>query len=332
MIQGPYLVIPTRRGSVPNMTPSQAREILNPDERFISVSLFEAMDFSVPCKAAQMNYSKICGLPDFQTILVNRSSFHGLHQSAPSTTAGISGECEKGRITITVGMYKELVKVLQPNFAIALTESVSLNEPQPKKRKIAYCRTESWLDKIEASHSELDCVLIKPFSVRGASGGFLDMICRNENALELALSLKDVHQNIKVTSFCYGNSMVSVFAALTFNVSLIECPVPWLLADKGVAITLSLGDVAVDTDDPEIDLNDECFSLDIRPLCPNCKCYTCQRHHRAYIHHLLTVQEMNSTILLAIHNLYRLVEVFRYVRSLSLEKRREFLVALIKQY
>ncbi|CCW68543.1 unnamed protein product [Phytomonas sp. Hart1] len=332
MIQGPFFVIPTQKGSVPNMTPSQAQAILNPDERFISVSLFDAIDFSVPCKAAQMNFSRICGLHDFQTIMVNRSSFHGLHPSALSTASGISGECEKGRITVTVEKYKDLVKILQPNFAITMTESVPHYEPRPKKRKIAYSRTESWLDEIEVSCNELDCVLIKPFSVRGALGGFLDIICKNENGLELALCLKELQQNLKTTSFACSNSMVSVFTALLFNVSFIESPVPWTLAGKGVAIILAFGDVADATRDPEIDLNDEYFSLDINPLCPGCACYTCRRHTRAYIHHLLTVQEMNSTILLSIHNFHRLVEVFRRVRSLSLERRREFLVSLIKQY
>ena len=40
-----------------------------------------------------------------------------------------------------------------------------------------------------------------------------------------------------------------------------------------------------------------------RPLCPWCTCPCCRRHSRAYVHHLLTVQEMNSDILLVAHNL-----------------------------
>lgn len=61
--------------------------------------------------------------------------------------------------------------------------------------------------------------------------------------------------------------------------------------------------VGVCVNEPQIDLNDSSYALDIAPLCTHCVCFTCMRHHRAYLHHLLTVQEMNATILLAIHNL-----------------------------
>ena len=42
----------------------------------------------------------------------------------------------------------------------------------------------------------------------------------------------------------------------------------------------------------------------MRPISEHCKCYTCQRHHRAYIHHLLVTEEMLAWVLLQIHNHY----------------------------
>lgn len=45
------------------------------------------------------------------------------------------------------------------------------------------------------------------------------------------------------------------------------------------------------------------YSLDERPIDSNCDCYTCQKHSRAYIHHLIKVDEVTGLTLTTIHNL-----------------------------
>jgi queuine tRNA-ribosyltransferase len=40
----------------------------------------------------------------------------------------------------------------------------------------------------------------------------------------------------------------------------------------------------------------------LTPLSPNCRCYACTSHHRAYVHHLLSAREMLGWTLLQIHN------------------------------
>lgn len=45
------------------------------------------------------------------------------------------------------------------------------------------------------------------------------------------------------------------------------------------------------------------YSLDERPIDSHCDCYTCQRHSRAYIHHLIKVDEVTGLTLTTIHNL-----------------------------
>ncbi|EPY26928.1 hypothetical protein STCU_06008 [Strigomonas culicis] len=85
--------------------------------------------------------------------------------------------------------------------------------------------------------------------------------------------------------------------------------------------------------EPQIDLNSAEFTYDIGPLCRDCTCYTCKRHHRAYIHHLLTVQEMNSSILLVIHNLSRMAQLVRKYRTATTDEARANIVKhVITQY
>ncbi|MGI6484161.1 MAG: tRNA guanosine(34) transglycosylase Tgt [Candidatus Dojkabacteria bacterium] len=45
------------------------------------------------------------------------------------------------------------------------------------------------------------------------------------------------------------------------------------------------------------------YALDEKPIDSGCDCYTCQRHSRAYVHHLIRVNEITGLVLATIHNL-----------------------------
>ena len=56
--------------------------------------------------------------------------------------------------------------------------------------------------------------------------------------------------------------------------------------------------------------------MSAEPLVAGCTCYTCsQMHHRAYLHHLLQVREMNAGILLEIHNTHHFMKFFQSCRN-----------------
>jgi queuine tRNA-ribosyltransferase subunit QTRTD1 len=54
---------------------------------------------------------------------------------------------------------------------------------------------------------------------------------------------------------------------------------------------------------------------DMGPLLDSCDCYSCRKHTRAYIHHLLTVREMLGKVLLMIHNLHHYKVFFDTIRE-----------------
>jgi queuine tRNA-ribosyltransferase subunit QTRTD1 len=68
-----------------------------------------------------------------------------------------------------------------------------------------------------------------------------------------------------------------------------------------------------------IDAWEVTFSTDVSPLQPGCQCYSCQKHHRAYLHHLLSAKEMLAWVLLQIHNHHVLDQFFAGVQT-SIEK------------
>ncbi|KPI85190.1 hypothetical protein ABL78_5735 [Leptomonas seymouri] len=322
--EGPYLVIPTRRGTVPTLTLAQANDILAPAERVVATSVFDAMDFVKPCAESGMSLSEFCGLRGYKTVLTLRSSFQGAHTSAASSDAAVAGDNEKGRAVISIDKWSEVVRATRPAIAVELHESVPLSEPLSKRRRVAATRSETWHAKAETL-PELGCELMPSISVGGIhTAGFIDAVPRNENAFEFFSALQTLKLGTGGPSMCVVHSVSALMAAMLANVTLIECPLPWVLAEKGLAIVFPLccgSDGDTEAVMPLLDFNDNIFALDIRPISSSCPCFTCTRHNRAYLHHLLTVQEMNSDILLSIHNLSQVVRLVRAYRCANAKER-----------
>ncbi|KAG5501357.1 hypothetical protein JKF63_03169 [Porcisia hertigi] len=315
--QGPFLAIPTKRGAVPTLTPAQVNAILEPSERILATSVFEAIDFVKPCVESRMSLSAYCGLSGYKTVLTLRSSFYGLHASASSTDSAVAGDSEKGRTVLSFEKWCDVVKATQPTMAVSLHESVPLSEPINKRRRVATARSEAWLAKTQNT-SGLMCTILPSISFTHThDSGYIEAVPRGENICEFFQTLQSLQLSAKKFTMCVAPSITALLAAMASSVSLIECPFPWALAEKGVALQLPIGDsatVASAPVPPLVDLNDSIFTLDIDPIAEGCDCFTCKRHCRAYLHHLLTVQEMNSDILLVIHNLTQVVRLVRSYR------------------
>ncbi|GET89646.1 hypothetical protein, conserved [Leishmania tarentolae] len=314
---GPFLVLPTKRGAVPTLTPAQANTILEPSERILATSVFEAMDFVKPCIEARMPLSTYCGLSGYKTVLTLRSSFNGLHASGLSTDSAVAGDNAKGRVVVSFEKWRDVVRATQPTLAVTVHESVPLCESLNKRRRVATNRSETWLAKTEKT-SDLGCTILPTISAGHAhDGGYIDAVPRGENSYEFFQTLQALQLSPKKCTMCIAPSLSALLASMVSNVSLIECPLPWTLAEKGVALYLPLKDAMATVPEPLaplLDLNDNMYALDINPIADGCSCFTCKRHCRAYLHHLLTVQEMNSEILLVIHNLAQVVLLVRTYR------------------
>ncbi|KRZ06287.1 Atlastin, partial [Trichinella zimbabwensis] len=58
------------------------------------------------------------------------------------------------------------------------------------------------------------------------------------------------------------------------------------------------------------------YAQDFEPLCKNCYCYTCKNYTRAYVNHVCTTKELLGPMLLMIHNLNQMLEMFRKIRDM----------------
>jgi queuine tRNA-ribosyltransferase len=95
-----------------------------------------------------------------------------------------------------------------------------------------------------------------------------------------------------------------IFEAVACGVDMFDCVIPTRFARTGTAFTRK-GRYAVKAG---------VFRADTRPVEEGCGCYTCRRFSRAYVRHLLNVNEIMGVELLTIHNLHRYMELMAGIR------------------
>ncbi len=96
-----------------------------------------------------------------------------------------------------------------------------------------------------------------------------------------------------------------ILEAVGHGIDMFDCVIPTTLAWQGTAFT-STGRVRLTRGDHR--LSDE-------PLDAACRCPTCERHPRGYLHHLVKCKEPLGPRLLSIHNLHHYLELMRAIRA-----------------
>lgn len=86
----------------------------------------------------------------------------------------------------------------------------------------------------------------------------------------------------------------NIIEAVSRGVDLFDCVMPSRNARHG----------HINTWNGIINMNNAKYALDEQPLDLECDCPTCQRHTRAYIHHLFKAKEMLAMRLCVMHNLH----------------------------
>ncbi|HMP90928.1 MAG TPA: tRNA guanosine(34) transglycosylase Tgt [Kiritimatiellia bacterium] len=89
------------------------------------------------------------------------------------------------------------------------------------------------------------------------------------------------------------------------GVDMFDCVMPTRVARNGTAVT-RMG---------RISMRNATCKLSFAPIEEDCGCYACRHFSRAYIRHLLNVNEVLGIRLLTIHNLYRYNDFMKEIRA-----------------
>jgi len=99
--------------------------------------------------------------------------------------------------------------------------------------------------------------------------------------------------------------MWQILEAVAEGVDMFDCVIPTRFARNGTAFTRR-GRVSVKGAD---------CRTDMRPIEEGCGCYTCRTFTRAYVRHLINVNEVLGIRLLTLHNVHRYMEFMREVQQ-----------------
>ena len=102
-----------------------------------------------------------------------------------------------------------------------------------------------------------------------------------------------------------------LFESVEAGIDMADCVLPTRIARNGTAIT-SRGNLVV---------RNAKYKEDFTPLDHECDCYTCKNYTRAYIRHLVNVNEILGARLLTIHNLHFLLQTMKNIRQAILDDR-----------
>lgn len=100
-------------------------------------------------------------------------------------------------------------------------------------------------------------------------------------------------------------TLEQIVNAVAEGVDMFDCVMPTRLARNGTAIT-RYGRYPVKAGE---------YKTDKRPVEDDCGCYCCRTFTRAYVRHLLNVNEILGARLLTIHNLYRYLIFMAEIRA-----------------
>ena len=88
------------------------------------------------------------------------------------------------------------------------------------------------------------------------------------------------------------------------GVDMFDCVLPTRVARNGTAFT----------DTGTFAIKGGAVKAELGPIEPGCNCFACQHHSRAYIRHLLNVNEILGLRLVSIHNSHYYLELMRRIR------------------
>jgi len=113
----------------------------------------------------------------------------------------------------------------------------------------------------------------------------------------------------------------ALFNAVMLGIDMFDCVLPTRLARNGTVMT-SIG---------KLTIRNAIYKDDFSPLDPSCSCYTCRNFSRAYLRHLLKVNEVLGIRLTTYHNLYFLQHLMEKIRDAIrkdclLDFKREFML------
>ncbi|KAF3926735.1 hypothetical protein ABW21_db0205817 [Orbilia brochopaga] len=341
----PNLIAPTSRGVVPHLSPD------NLDRNTGVVGVYVALEDFIE-KAPQRVpplYTWPGALRDFISlpaenflILAPRRS-PAITCPKPNSDANVSILTSVGFRDLPVKDYVSAAVKLQPDIVISVADIPNTEKPGKSRVPKIPVRTERWLGELlgrinpgvvskeaDGVADHRPAVFAPALALEHAKQRlYIDYLVDNVDKLcglvftesDHLADLPDELQQLAKLHTDVTSGPHEILDLIDRGIDMFNANFTGLATDAGIALHFTLGSENSDGGGPleQMDLatdmwNDR-FATDLSPLEEGCECYTCRKHHKAYIQHCLAAKEMTAWVLLQIHNLNVLDRFFDAVRK-----------------
>jgi queuine tRNA-ribosyltransferase accessory subunit len=240
---------------------------------------------------------------------------------------------------LQVADYAEAVEELEPDVVVGLGDIPYGRALGSKRIEKATDRQIQWMQdhtalrnrKAEASAGSGRSKLFAPLlPVRCANQQFYIDCLADELSTDVsglafysADTLEDVPESLAHLprlAFITPATPHDVLQQIAHGVDILTIPFITAATDAGIGLAFTFPSPPLSTvpDVPlplGIDFWLSSHATDLSSITPDCQCYACTNHHRAYIQHLLNAKEMLGWVLLQIHNHHTMDLFFSAVRA-----------------
>ncbi|CUS10592.1 unnamed protein product [Tuber aestivum] len=321
----PSFVAQTSRGAVPHLSGDNLRD--HTDVRVVYVALEDFVEKSHP-NVPVYNYPStlrnfISHPPNSLLVLAPRRS-PPVTTATPNTDASIAILTSVGFRALKVEDYFNAVSNLRPDIAISPPD-IPHQEPGKIRRPKMVFRTELWLGELINRNTSNTPIFapVLPLDIEQQSY-YLNYLKEHISSLS-GLALYDARLAVDLPHDLEGLPRLSLDEALTphkvlqqvsWGVDVLNLSFLTQMTDAGISLIFQFpGEVGGKKEALGADLWNKEYGASLEPLAVGCKCYSCRKHHRAYVQHLLTAKEMTAWVLLQIHNAKIVSDFFTTIRE-----------------
>jgi queuine tRNA-ribosyltransferase subunit QTRTD1 len=291
--------------------------------------------YNVQAKAHESALRKFLALRDDILLLLGPRRVPPVVCAAHNTSSAIQLLTSVGFSELPTAEYTDAVWKLKPDIIIGIADRVLGQKPGVKRREKMVDRTHAWTrDALVALYEE------NP-ETRSRSSYFAPLLPLD--GVQQSLYLQDLEEEMKdnISGLCvYEPSSISmipeslaslprlslsepnkpndILREISLGVDITIVPFIGATSDAGIVLDFVFPGPTGDNPAPKplgYDMWSSEHAMDISPMVKGCQCYACQKHHRAYIQHLLSAKEMLAWTLLQIHNHHVIDNFFSAIRT-----------------
>ncbi|XP_017133793.1 queuine tRNA-ribosyltransferase accessory subunit 2 [Drosophila elegans] len=248
----------------------------------------------------------------------------------------------RGKESLTPERYMEMVASFKPDLYQGLCDADTNLESAKKRVQKSVDRTEKFMHYIYEHRANVESTLLAPIvggyntfartqSIKHAreqpAGSYGGYIFEGFHTNGLSATTLDSSKLLPIVEHCVKQLeedkpriMPGAFAPLTIlelirqGVDVFDTSYAYCASQNFKALTFSFVQDAKEHV-PFLDITDDAIKEDFSPPMNNCSCLTCQKHTRAYLHHLYKTNELLGPILLMVHNLHHYITFFETIRE-----------------